>query len=89
MDIEFAEAEALKEGIMWIRNNNITRAVFETGCASLVNRFKSRKEDLSIFSFRLKEIFKLLESFIDVKIEYVAYSSNRVADSFCKLAINK
>ncbi|MBA0797680.1 hypothetical protein Gohar_008352 [Gossypium harknessii] len=62
-------AEALKEGIMWTSNNNVTRAVFETDCASLVNRLKSRKEDLSIFGFQLKEIFKLFESFIDVKIE--------------------
>ncbi|MBA0612523.1 hypothetical protein Godav_013119, partial [Gossypium davidsonii] len=69
MDIECAEVGALKEGIMWTRNNNVTRAVFKTDCASLVNRLKSRKEDLSIFGFRLKEIFKLLESFIDVKIE--------------------
>ncbi|MBA0797681.1 hypothetical protein Gohar_008352 [Gossypium harknessii] len=69
MGIECAEAEALKEGIMWTSNNNVTRAVFETDCASLVNRLKSRKEDLSIFGFQLKEIFKLFESFIDVKIE--------------------
>ncbi|MBA0749337.1 hypothetical protein Gogos_003282 [Gossypium gossypioides] len=89
MDIEWAEAEALRESIMWASNNNVTRVVFETDCVSLVNQFKSRWEDISIFGFQLKEIFGLLESFIDVKIEWVAHSSNRVVDSLCKLAINK
>ncbi|MBA0750570.1 hypothetical protein Gogos_001978, partial [Gossypium gossypioides] len=40
MDVEWAEVEELREGIIWARNNNITRAFFETDCASLVNRFK-------------------------------------------------
>ncbi|MBA0635434.1 hypothetical protein Godav_025084 [Gossypium davidsonii] len=88
MDIEWAEVEALRERIMWARNN-VTRALFEIDCASLVNRFKSRREDISIFGFRLKEIFGLLESFIDFKIEWVACLSNKVVDSLCKLAINK
>ncbi|MBA0750349.1 hypothetical protein Gogos_001764 [Gossypium gossypioides] len=68
MDIEWAEVEALRERIMWARNN-VTRDLFEIDCASLVNQFKSRQEDISIFGFRLKEIFGLLESFIDFKIE--------------------
>ncbi|MBA0628608.1 hypothetical protein Godav_023312, partial [Gossypium davidsonii] len=89
MDIEWVEAEALRESIMWASNNNVTRAVFEIDFASLVNRFKSRWEDISIFGFQLKEIFGLLESFIDVNIEWVAHSSNRVVDSLCKLTINK
>ncbi|MBA0561233.1 hypothetical protein Golob_018082, partial [Gossypium lobatum] len=88
MDIEWAEMEPLREGIMWDRNN-VTRALFETDCVSLVNQFKSRQGDILIFGFRLKEIFGLLESFINFKIKWVAHSSNKVADSLCKLAINK
>ncbi|MBA0787450.1 hypothetical protein Gotri_027918, partial [Gossypium trilobum] len=42
MDIEWAETEALREGIMWARNN-VTRALFENDCVSLVNHFKSRR----------------------------------------------
>ncbi|MBA0696189.1 hypothetical protein Goari_002765 [Gossypium aridum] len=88
MDIEWAEAEALSESIMWASNNSVTKAVFEIDCASLV-RFKSQWEDISIFGFQLKEIFGLLESFIDVNIEWVTHSSNRVVDSLCKLTIYK
>ncbi|MBA0729430.1 hypothetical protein Golax_020452 [Gossypium laxum] len=89
MDIEWAEAEALRESIMWASNNSVTRAMFEIDCASLVNRFKSQWEDITIFGFQLKEIFGLLESFIDVNIEWVAHSSNKVVDSLCKLTIYK
>ncbi|MBA0571686.1 hypothetical protein Golob_002063 [Gossypium lobatum] len=75
MDIEWAEVEALMERIMWALNN-VTRALFEIDSASLVNRINSRREDISIFGFRLKEIFGLLESFIDFKIDWVACLSN-------------
>ncbi|MBA0767255.1 hypothetical protein Gotri_016165 [Gossypium trilobum] len=89
MDVDWVEAEALGEGIIWAHNNNVTRAIFETGCAGLVNRFKSRHEDISIYGYRLKEIFRLLDSFIDIKLEWVGCSSNRVADCLCKLVVKK
>ncbi|MBA0587403.1 hypothetical protein Gorai_000535, partial [Gossypium raimondii] len=89
MDVDWVEAETLGEGIIWAHNNNVTRAIFETGCAGLVNRFKSRHEDISIYGYRLKEIFRLLDSFIDVKLEWVGCFSNRVADYLCKLVVKK
>ncbi|MBA0751558.1 hypothetical protein Gogos_000473, partial [Gossypium gossypioides] len=42
MDVEWAEVEALREGIIWARNNNVTRTFFEIDYAGLDNRFKSR-----------------------------------------------
>lgn len=51
MDVQWAKAEALREGIIWGRNNNIARAIFKTDCAGLVNRFKSYREDISLFGF--------------------------------------
>ncbi|MBA0712774.1 hypothetical protein Golax_011850, partial [Gossypium laxum] len=89
MDVDWVEAEALREGIIWARNNNVTRAIFETGCADLVNRFKSRHEDILIYGYRLKEIFGLLDSFINFKLEWVGCSSIRVADCLCKLVLKK
>ncbi|MBA0601114.1 hypothetical protein Gorai_004301 [Gossypium raimondii] len=89
MDVEWAEAEAMREGIILAHNNNITRSFFKTDCASLVNRFKFHREAISIFDFHLKEIFDLLDAFIDFKIEWVDRSSNRVADCLCKLNVNK
>ncbi|MBA0843383.1 hypothetical protein Goarm_000579 [Gossypium armourianum] len=41
MNVEWAEVVALKEGIVLAHNNNITKAIFETGCVSLVNHFKN------------------------------------------------
>ncbi|MBA0879243.1 hypothetical protein Goshw_018008 [Gossypium schwendimanii] len=89
MDVQWAEAEALREGFVWARDNNVARAIFENDCAGLVNWFRFRREDISIFRFRLKNIFNLLDSSIEFEIEWVARSSNRVADGLCKLAIDK
>ncbi|MFQ6650065.1 hypothetical protein Gotur_022611 [Gossypium turneri] len=89
MDVQWAEAEALREGFVWVRGNNVARAIFETDYAGLVNWFRFRREDISIFRFQLKNIFNLLDSSIEFEIEWVAGSSNRVADGLCKLAIDK
>ncbi|MBA0756026.1 hypothetical protein Gogos_005621 [Gossypium gossypioides] len=37
LDIQWAEAEALREGIVRERNNNVARAILETDCEGLVN----------------------------------------------------
>ncbi|MBA0814705.1 hypothetical protein Gohar_020515, partial [Gossypium harknessii] len=83
------EAEALREGIVWARNNNVARAIFETDYAVLVNRFKFCIEDILIYGFRLKNIFDLLDSSSKSMVEWVACSSNRVVDGLCKLAIDE
>ncbi|MBA0628862.1 hypothetical protein Godav_023501 [Gossypium davidsonii] len=57
--VDWAEVEALREGINWTSNNNVVRAIFETNCASLVNRIKKHHEDITIFGYRLKEIVGL------------------------------
>ncbi|MBA0697830.1 hypothetical protein Goari_021354 [Gossypium aridum] len=59
LDIQWAEAEALRE------------------------------EDISIYGFRLKNIFDLLDSSSKSMVEWVACSSNRVVDGLCKLAIDE
>ncbi|MBA0781736.1 hypothetical protein Gotri_002628, partial [Gossypium trilobum] len=70
LDIQWAEAEALREGIVWARNNNVARAIFETDYAVLVNRFKFCIEDISIYGFRLKNIFDLLDSSSKFMVEW-------------------
>lgn len=69
MDVQWAKEKALKEGIVWASNNNVERAIFETDCAGLVNRFKLHREDISTFGFRLKNIFNLLDSSIKFVID--------------------
>ncbi|MBA0813032.1 hypothetical protein Gohar_026921 [Gossypium harknessii] len=87
--MDWAEVEALREGINWARNNNVVRAIFETNCARLVNRIKKHHEDITIFGYRLKEIVGLLDFFTKAKINWIDRTSNRVADSLSKLALNK
>ncbi|MBA0696385.1 hypothetical protein Goari_002939 [Gossypium aridum] len=87
--VDWAEVEALREGINWACNNNVVRAIFETNCARLVNRIKKHHEDITIFGYRLKEIVGLLDFFTKTKINWINRTSNRVADSLSKLALNK
>ncbi|MBA0602500.1 hypothetical protein Gorai_002680 [Gossypium raimondii] len=44
INVEWVEVVALKEGIVWARNNNITKAIFETSCVSLGNHFKNHQD---------------------------------------------
>ncbi|MBA0600076.1 hypothetical protein Gorai_006275 [Gossypium raimondii] len=69
MDVQWAEEKGLREGIVWANNNNVERAIFETDCTGMVNRFKLHREDISIFGFRLKNIFNLLDSSIKFVID--------------------
>ncbi|KAH1073455.1 hypothetical protein J1N35_025783 [Gossypium stocksii] len=86
---ECAEAEDLRDGIIWAQDSNVTRAIFETDCTSLVNRIKKHREDITIFSNRMKKIANLLDFFTEVKINWIGQMSNRVAICLSKLALNK
>ncbi|MBA0810516.1 hypothetical protein Gohar_002504, partial [Gossypium harknessii] len=48
MTVEWAELYAFEEGLKIARSLNIANAIFETNCASLVNRVKNHKEDITI-----------------------------------------
>lgn len=54
-----------------------------------MNHFKNHRDDISIFSYLLKDIFGLLESFANFKIEWIVRASNSVVNCLCKLALNK
>ncbi|MBA0597708.1 hypothetical protein Gorai_007507, partial [Gossypium raimondii] len=48
MTVEWADLYAFEEGLKIARSLNIANAIFETNCASLVNRVKNHKEDITI-----------------------------------------
>ncbi|MBA0568200.1 hypothetical protein Golob_005709, partial [Gossypium lobatum] len=48
MAVEWAELYAFEEGFKIVRSLNIASAIFETNCASLVNKVKNHKEDITI-----------------------------------------
>ncbi|KAA3466196.1 reverse transcriptase [Gossypium australe] len=82
-----AELYAFEEGFKLVHSLNIDNAVFKTDCASLVNRFKKCKEDITIIGDRIREIYKTLDMFTTADVKWANRSYNNVADFICKYAI--
>ncbi|MFQ6664754.1 hypothetical protein Gotur_031748 [Gossypium turneri] len=56
MTIELAELYAFEEGLKLAHSLYTNNAIFETDCASLMNRFKKYKDDITIVGHRIEEI---------------------------------
>ncbi|MBA0761157.1 hypothetical protein Gotri_023840 [Gossypium trilobum] len=65
------------------------KVIFELGCASIVNRFRDHKEDITILGYRIKEARKLLDSLFFVEVKWVNQGCNKLADSLCNLSLLK
>ncbi|MBA0738453.1 hypothetical protein Gogos_011802 [Gossypium gossypioides] len=86
MTTEWAKLYAFEEGLKLAHSLNINNAIFKTDCASLVNRFKKCKDDITIIGHRIKEIYKTLEMFTTTDVKWANLSCNNVADFICKYA---
>ncbi|KAK5839501.1 hypothetical protein PVK06_008298 [Gossypium arboreum] len=69
----YAFEESLK--IAW--SLNITKAIFENGCASLVNKVKKRRKDITIMGYRIDEAFKNVDFFNSITVIWVNRSYNK------------
>ncbi|MBA0561085.1 hypothetical protein Golob_017938 [Gossypium lobatum] len=87
MTTKWAELYAFEEGIKIVSFLNSANAILEVDCASLVNRFKNCKEDITIIGYCTKETFKMLEMFSTAVVKWGNRSCNKVADFMCKYAI--
>lgn len=58
LHIEWAELQAMEDSIKFARSNNWENVKLESDCASLLNRFNRRQEDLTMLGHRLREIQK-------------------------------
>ncbi|MBA0789510.1 hypothetical protein Gotri_024983 [Gossypium trilobum] len=59
MTIELVELYAFEEGLKLAHSLYTNNAIFETDCASLMNRFKKSKADITIIGHRIEEIYKI------------------------------
>ncbi|MBA0784743.1 hypothetical protein Gotri_025768, partial [Gossypium trilobum] len=88
--IEWVEMHAMEESINYARSKNWKCVTVESDCASIVNRFNSRKEDLTLMGHHLNEIRKLTVGFNVLTVKWVPRCCNKVADALCKWAnLNK
>ncbi|MBA0684772.1 hypothetical protein Goari_026335 [Gossypium aridum] len=90
LSIEWTEMHAMEVSIKYARSKNWKCVAIESDCTSIVNRFNSSKEDLTLMSYQLKEIRKLTVGFNFFTVKWALRCCNRVADALCNWAnLNK
>ncbi|KAK5825062.1 hypothetical protein PVK06_019864 [Gossypium arboreum] len=87
MTTEWMELYAFQEGLNLGRSLNIDNVIFETDYASLVNKFKKRKADITIIGHRTNEIHKTLELFTKAEVMWANRSCNKATDFIFKFAL--
>ncbi|MBA0550841.1 hypothetical protein Golob_021753 [Gossypium lobatum] len=70
MMTEWAKLYAFEECLKLAHSLNIDNAIFDTDCASFMNRFKKHKEDIIIIGHHIKEIYKTLEMFTTADVKW-------------------
>ncbi|MBA0765323.1 hypothetical protein Gotri_014540 [Gossypium trilobum] len=77
MKADWAEMEAFDESLKMASNLNISKVIFESDCANLVNKVKKRGLDITIMGCCVNEACKIFDNFDLVKINWTNRSSNR------------
>ncbi|MBA0796268.1 hypothetical protein Gohar_007051 [Gossypium harknessii] len=75
---EWAKLDALIDGFRLAHLLNVDKVIFESDCASIVNRFSDHKADITILGYRIKEARKLFDSFVSIEVKWV-----KLADFLC------
>ncbi|MBA0738377.1 hypothetical protein Gogos_011742, partial [Gossypium gossypioides] len=88
MPVEWAKLEAFEESLKVENKFNISKAMFESDYASLVNRVNNQGKDITILGNCINEVCKQLEKFDSVKIAWANRSYNHVASFIYDFAIN-
>lgn len=63
LSTEWAVLYAFEESLKIVCSLNITKAIFEIDCASLVTRVKNCGKDIAIMGYRIDEAYKIIDSF--------------------------
>ncbi|KAH1114203.1 hypothetical protein J1N35_007581 [Gossypium stocksii] len=80
MMVNWVELYVFEECLNTARFLNIANAIFEIDCASLANRIKKQKEDITIIVHCINESFKTMEMLNNVFVNWVNRSCNKVVD---------
>ncbi|KAG8474977.1 hypothetical protein CXB51_031671 [Gossypium anomalum] len=87
LQAEWAEFYALKESIKVARSLNIANAIFETDCASLANKIKNWRVDITIIGQRVNNLFKSMDMLNNVKFKWVNSNCNKAMNFLSNYAI--
>ncbi|MBA0592161.1 hypothetical protein Gorai_009148, partial [Gossypium raimondii] len=67
---------------------NITKATFETDYATLTNKIKKRKDDITLMGYRINECFQNMDRLYNVDVKWANHTCNKVADCLSKYVIS-
>ncbi|MBA0851777.1 hypothetical protein Goshw_025952, partial [Gossypium schwendimanii] len=87
MSAEWAELFAFKESLKIVFSFNISKVIFGTTYASLVNRVKKCGKDITMMGYCIGEACKYMENFNFVVVIWANCNSNKVGDLLSKQAI--
>ncbi|MBA0568555.1 hypothetical protein Golob_006043, partial [Gossypium lobatum] len=84
---EWDELCAFEESIRVVRSLNIAKAIFETDCASLANKIKNRRVDITIMGQRINNLFKSKDMINNAKLKWVNHNCNKAMNFMSYYAI--
>ncbi|KAK5839152.1 hypothetical protein PVK06_007917 [Gossypium arboreum] len=84
---EWAELEALIEGISFARNLNLNKVNFEMDCTTIVNRVRKARADITIFGHQIKKVQNMSVSFSAFDIRWINRYCKKVVDFLCNWSL--
>lgn len=84
---EWVGLKAFEESLNVASTFNISKIVFESDCASLVNMVNNRDKDITILGSRINEACKQLDKLDSAKVVWANRSCHQVADFICDFTI--
>ncbi|KAK5819934.1 hypothetical protein PVK06_024969 [Gossypium arboreum] len=87
MDVNWAELEALKEGLNLAARLKIAWLIVESDSAGLVNSVNKRNKDITIFGQHIKQTCSAFNFFDSVHVNWISRTSNNAVDLLCHLAL--
>ncbi|XP_057808441.1 uncharacterized protein LOC131022916 [Salvia miltiorrhiza] len=86
--VEEGEARAILEGLRLCAEKGFTKAILETDCQLLYWRLCKREDDFSYLGNTLRQIYTLMDSFVQIQFSWAPRSENSFADSLAKHALH-
>ncbi|MFQ6636641.1 hypothetical protein Gotur_013694 [Gossypium turneri] len=84
----WAKLYAFEESLKLVGMMNITKATFETDCATLTNKIKKRKDDITLMGYRINECFRNMDRLYNVDVNWANRTCNKVVDCLSKYVIS-
>ncbi|MFQ6662713.1 hypothetical protein Gotur_030471, partial [Gossypium turneri] len=88
MSVEWAELDALIEGITLAHSLNFDMVIFESNCASLVNHFRKHRDYITLLGHRVNDSRGMIDLFVEAGVMWIGRDSNKVADKLCYITLN-